>query len=102
MADPEQLRVSDEQRERVTRALREHFAAGRITEDELSDRVQAAYDAQTQAELDKQLADGPKLPATPQPVIALVRNGWMLYGPDPQLDRIEQELDRPNSRDVRR
>ena len=36
------------------------------------------------------------------PVIALVRNGWMLYGPDPQLDRVEQELDRPSSRDVRR
>jgi hypothetical protein len=154
MADPQQLRVSDEQRERAAQALREHFAAGRITEDELSDRVQAAYDAQTQAELDKQLADLPKLPATPQqqkaelakrrgdlqrrliqetaggfglflictviwvasgasgsfwpiwvaifPVIALVRNGWMLYGPDPQLDRIERELDRSSSRDVRR
>jgi hypothetical protein len=154
VADPQQLRVSDEQRERAAQALREHFAAGRISEDELDDRVQAAYDAKTEAELDKQLSDLPKLPATPQqqkaelverrrhlqrrliqetaggfglflvctviwaasgasgsfwpiwvaifPVIALVRNGWMLYGPDPQLDRIERELDRQRDRGPRR
>src|ERR1700760_4061768 len=59
------LRVSDEQRERAVQEIREHFAAGRLTEDELSDRVQAAYGAQTERELTAQLADLPKLPATP-------------------------------------
>ena len=40
-----QIRVSDEQRERAAQQLRDHFAAGRITEEELSERVQRAYDA---------------------------------------------------------
>ena len=27
-------------------------------------------------------------------LIPLLRNGWRLYGPDPQLDRVERELER--------
>jgi hypothetical protein len=27
-----------------------------------------------------------------------VRNGWRLYGPDPELDRVEQELDQRGRR----
>jgi hypothetical protein len=63
-AGDQDLRVSDEQRERAVQDIREHFAAGRLTEDELSDRVEAAYAAQTQRELAWQLADLPRLPAT--------------------------------------
>src|SRR5437868_6387227 len=58
------LRVSDQQRERAAREIREHFAAGRLTDDELSDRVQAAYSARTEKDLKSLLADLPKLPAT--------------------------------------
>jgi uncharacterized membrane protein len=43
MADDDTLRASDEQRERAAQEIREHFAAGRLTDEELSDRVQAAY-----------------------------------------------------------
>ena len=55
MADADDLRVSDEQRERAAQEIREHYAAGRLTDDELSDRVQAAYTARTEQELRKLL-----------------------------------------------
>lgn len=150
-----ELRVSDEQRERAAEQLRDHFAAGRLSEDELGDRVQAAYSARTEAELRRLLADLPRLPASPQQVkaelaarrsqlqrrliqetgggaalfavcvvvwatsgthrgmfwpiwvalivlIPLVRNGWRLYGPAPQLDRVERELERRSRHGGRR
>jgi hypothetical protein len=59
------LRVSDEQRDRAAEELREHFTAGRLTEEELSDRIQAAYQARTGADLEALLADLPRLPASP-------------------------------------
>jgi uncharacterized protein DUF1707 len=33
------LRVSDEQRDLAVRQLREHFSSGRLTEEELGERV---------------------------------------------------------------
>ena len=151
MAD---LRASDEQRERTAQELRDHFAAGRLTQEELDERVQHAYAARTQQQLRDLLADLPGLPITPQqqkaalavrrsqlqrrliqetaavpalfavcvaiwlidgaqgqfwPVwvaivvlIPLLRNAWRLYGPAPQLDRVERELDRRSRRGGRR
>jgi uncharacterized membrane protein YccC len=143
MADD--LRASDEQRERAAQEIREHFAAGRLTDEELDDRVQAAYAARTEGDLKTLLADLPKLPATRAEqkaeivqrrrdlrrrllqeagggsgaflictviwlasgasgffwpifvalavLIPLVRNGWRLYGPAPEFDEIERELE---------
>jgi hypothetical protein len=140
------LRISDQERERASQQLREHFAAGRITEDELNERVQAVYSARTQHDLQAQLSDLPALPATPQEtkaelvarrrhlqrrliqesgggvvlftvctaiwasdgasgqfwpiwvaivvLIPLIRNAWRLYGPAPEFDRVERELER--------
>jgi hypothetical protein len=155
LTGPSELRVSDEQRERAAQELREHFAAGRITEDELSDRVQTVYSARTEQELQTLLADLPKLPATRQqqkaelaerrrelrlrllqetggglglfvvctviwaaagahhgsfwpiwvlifPLLVLVRNGWRLYGPAPDLEQVERELSRRRRHDQRR
>lgn len=151
MAD---LRASDEQRERTAQELQDHFAAGRLTQDELDERVQHAYAARTEQQLRGVLADLPRLPITPQqektalaarrrqlqrrliqetggglallavcaavwlidgaqgqfwPVwvaivvlIPLLRNAWRLYGPAPQLDRVEHELDRRSRRGGRR
>jgi hypothetical protein len=151
MANDPQLRVSDEQRERAAQDIREHFAAGRLNDDELSDRVQAAYAARTQGELNAVLADLPMLPATPAQqkaelaqrrrhlqrrlfqeaggglglfavcsviwlasahhggfwpgfillvvLIPLLRNGWRLYGPAPELDRVERELEAKRQHD---
>jgi DUF1707 SHOCT-like domain len=145
MPDDANLRASDEQRDRAAAEIREHFAAGRLTDDELSDRVQAAYAARTQGELNALLADLPKLPATRAEqraelaqrrrelqrrllqeagggsgaflictiiwaasgasgffwpifvalcvLIPLVKNGWRLYGPAPEFDEIERELE---------
>ncbi|HET6871220.1 MAG TPA: DUF1707 domain-containing protein [Solirubrobacteraceae bacterium] len=139
------LRISDEQRDRAAAEIREHFAAGRLSDDELSDRVQAAYAARTEGELNALLADLPKLPATRAEqkaeiaqrrhdlqrrllqeagggsgaflictaiwaasgasgffwpifvalgvLIPLVKNGWRLYGPAPEFDEIERELE---------
>jgi hypothetical protein len=60
------LRASDEQRERAANELREHYAAGRLTDEELSERVQAVYNARTEGDLRALHADLPMLPATPQ------------------------------------
>ncbi|HZU60680.1 MAG TPA: DUF1707 domain-containing protein [Solirubrobacteraceae bacterium] len=139
------LRVSDQERDQVAGSLREHFAAGRITQDELNDRVQAAYAARTQRQLQALLGDLPALPVSQQQlraelaerrhhlqrrllqeaggaatpfvictiiwmatgaqggfwpafvaiplILLLVRNGWRLYGPSPELDRVERELE---------
>ena len=50
-AGDQDLRVSDLQRERAAQDIREHFAAGRLSDEELSDRVQAAHGARTEREL---------------------------------------------------
>ena len=63
MTSPD-LRASDADRERVAARLREHMAAGRLTLDELSERLDAAYEARTVAELDELTRD---LPATSSP-----------------------------------
>jgi hypothetical protein len=48
---PVELRASDADRERVVDRLREAAADGRITMDELDERLQAAYTSTTHAEL---------------------------------------------------
>ena len=59
MAGVPDLRVSDSDRESVAGELRDHFAAGRLSEGELSDRLGAAYSAKTAAELSALRADLP-------------------------------------------
>jgi hypothetical protein len=151
MADDDSLRASDEQRDRAADEIREHFAAGRLSDEELDDRVQAAYAARTQGDLARLLADLPKLPATRAQqkaeiaqrrselqrrllqeagggsgafiictviwaasgasgffwpifvalgvLIPLVKNGWRLYGPAPEFDEIERELEARRRKD---
>ena len=65
----EHIRVSDADRERVTGRLREHFAEGRLTSDELDERVSAALNAKTFGDLRPLMADLPEpVPAPPRPV----------------------------------
>lgn len=150
----EGLRISDQQRERAAQEIREHYAAGRLSDEEMSDRVQVAYEAKTEADLRAIRADLPALPPTAAQqrqeleerrrhlqrrvlqqsggalglfvlccviwlvsgahgqfwpmwvalltVVALLRNGWRLYGPAPELDRVERELSRREHREERR
>ena len=146
MSDGSHLRASDEDRERYAQSLREHFAAGRIGEDELAERLDAVYAARTLAELEGVVDDLPALPLSPAarraelaerrselrrhlvqqaggsltpfvictvvwaasgaegafwpafllifPALFLFRNGWRLYGPAPDLVRVQAELGR--------
>ena len=146
MSDASQLRASDEDRERCGQSLREHFAAGRIAEDELAERLDAVYAARTVTELEAVVRDLPALPVSASarraelaerrselrrhlvqqaggaltpflictvvwaasgatapfwpafllifPALFLFRNGWLLYGPAPDLDRVQTELGR--------
>jgi hypothetical protein len=52
MSDPAKLRVADADRERAIEELHEHTVAGRLTAEELEERIGGAYRASTQADLD--------------------------------------------------
>lgn len=139
---PRSVRASDAEREQLIRELHDHTVAGRLTTEELEERLQAAYAARTTAELDELRHD---LPLTPEQValshrerrahltrrmiqetggsagvfvicvvvwlgsgangqfwplwvllivaLSAVRNGWALFGPAPDLDAVERDLD---------
>ncbi|TMK38708.1 MAG: DUF1707 domain-containing protein [Actinobacteria bacterium] len=53
------IRASDEERERMARSLRRHFAAGRLSAEELEERLQCAYAARSRAELARLTVDLP-------------------------------------------
>ena len=53
------IRVSDADRERVADRLREHFAEGRLSADELDERITATLSAKTFAELRRVTTDLP-------------------------------------------
>jgi hypothetical protein len=63
---PPVLRASDAERERTATLLREHTGAGRLTPEELSERLDAAYAARTVTELDELVHDLPPA-AAPAP-----------------------------------
>jgi hypothetical protein len=148
MPDLPDLRVSDHEREQAAAALSAHYAAGRLNDAELDQRLNAVYAARTESELGATLSDLPSLPASELQaraqfaarrrllqrrmlqesgggvgtlaictgvwaatgegyfwplwvliavLVPLLRNGWALYGPDPDLDKVEAELE-PSSR----
>jgi hypothetical protein len=66
MSDPSSLRVSDADRESLAGELREHMVAGRLTQEELEERLGLAYKATTTADLDALRADLPLSPAAIQ------------------------------------
>jgi Domain of unknown function (DUF1707) len=66
----EHIRASDADRDRVTARLQEHFAAGRLTRDELDERVTAVLHAKTFGELRPPLADLPEPVPAPRAALA--------------------------------
>lgn len=54
------IRVSDADRERVTARLRDHFAEGRLSAEELEERIAAALNAKTVGDLRRVLVDLPE------------------------------------------
>lgn len=61
------LRASDAERERTATLLRDHAAAGRLTPEELDQRLDAAYAARTVGELEALAHDLPAMPAATVP-----------------------------------
>jgi len=59
------LRVGDAEREAVAAQIREHFAAGRLTLEEMTERLDSCLTARTEADLRPLVAD---LPSLPEPV----------------------------------
>jgi hypothetical protein len=79
--DPQHLRASDADRERVAEMLREAAGDGRLTMDELDERLDAVYAAKTYAELAPITHD---LPASGQPAPAAPPTGEVRrYGGEP-------------------
>ena len=56
------LRIGDAERDGAMAQLRDHFVAGRLTFDELTDRIDAALTAKTQRQIDGLMADLPRPP----------------------------------------
>ena len=65
-----EMRASDADRDRVAGALREHCAQGRLTIDELNERLEATYSARTLGELDAVTNDLPEADLHFRPVPA--------------------------------
>lgn len=63
----DRIRTSDADRERVTARLRDHYAEGRLTRDELDERISSAFNAKTFGDLRRVVADLPEPgPLAPQ------------------------------------
>jgi Domain of unknown function (DUF1707) len=54
-----EMRVSDAEREAAAAELREHFASGRVNQDELNDRLAAVFAAKTRGDLNAIFTDLP-------------------------------------------
>lgn len=67
------IRVSDADRDRIVERLREHYADGRLTSDELDERVSAALSAKTYGDLRAIMTDLPE----PETVGAMAAMGPM-------------------------
>ena len=68
VAEPPALRAADSDRDGAAADLREHYAAGRLSEAEFSERLEAVYAATTVAELARLRADLPDPRPLPVPL----------------------------------
>jgi hypothetical protein len=60
-------RASDDEREQFAALLQRHFAEGRLSAEEFSERVDRVLTARTLGELYELVADLPQLPAVERP-----------------------------------
>lgn len=67
MSDDRRMRISDADRDEAVEALSEHYASGRLTKDEYDERVDHAWAARFQGDLDPLFSD---LPRRDQPRVA--------------------------------
>jgi len=78
MATGYNVRIGDADREAITAQLREHYADGRLTLDELNERLDQAFAAKTKADLDVVMRDLPHVsrPLTDAPAAGFGNTAW--------------------------
>ena len=81
MAYDPNMRASDADRDRVATLLREHHAAGRLTSQEFSDRLDKAFAGRTVGDLDELLKDLPGIDLYRLPDAALTRQPRQVQRP---------------------
>jgi Domain of unknown function (DUF1707) len=72
----DRIRVSDADRERVAARLREHYAEGRLSAEEMDERISAALTAKTAGDLRRVLADLPEPEPEPASVSPQAGPDW--------------------------
>ncbi|HEX7996719.1 MAG TPA: DUF1707 domain-containing protein [Streptosporangiaceae bacterium] len=70
-SDPNLIRASDQDRDRVANVLREHHAVGRLDADEFSERLDKAFAAKTMGDLEALTADLPAVDPYPLPTSSM-------------------------------
>lgn len=96
MAPNPDIRASDADRDRVAESLREHCAEGRITMDEMHERLEAAYAAKTLGDLQEVTSDLPEQDLFQHPIPATRPNSTA----SPQVRHRGGDLYRPGGRAV--
>ena len=77
MATGFNVRVGDADREAIAAQLREHYADGRLTLDELNERLDQTFAAKTTADLNVVMRDLPHVPRpAPGPLVGYTGSGW--------------------------
>src|SRR5487761_566214 len=79
MAAEGNVRVSDAERDHVAAQLREHYAQGRLTLDELNERLSRTFASRTRSELNAVTSDLPY--AAPNRVLPSDGARWSSFGP---------------------
>ncbi len=75
------MRVGDAERDATAAQLREHFASGRLTHDELNERLDQTFAAKTRGDLSKVMTDLPGAPVFPgSPGRPPAQAGWAAAG----------------------
>ena len=86
MAPNPDIRASDADRDRVAENLREHCALGRITMDELQERLDSVYASKTLGELQEITSDLPEEDLYQRPVPATQPKGTASVAKAPSRD----------------
>ena len=80
----DRIRASDADRERVTARLRDHYAEGRLTSEELDERTSAALNAKTFGDLRRVMTDLPDPVLMPQGAPGLQAGRAAMARPPPR------------------
>jgi hypothetical protein len=82
VSEPVPQRIGDVERDRAAEYLREHMSVGRLTQEEFDERLTAALQARTAADLEPLFADLPA-PKPGQEVAPENATPWPVYQPPP-------------------